>query len=116
MARTDKLYARLDRLEKKMLDMLLIEFEAEFSEYLTRKKSKLHQGKTRVYNEVAELEEVEKEILMLREKLQEPAAGTTLGVLDEYIARARATRDRTTGDLHLRKEFIERFKAIQKPV
>lgn len=86
MSRIQKLYQRLDDLERQFEIRVLAELDraarGEYSRYLARLRSPWFEGRTTRTTEVAELERLTNEVIALKDKLAEPlSSGVTAIVL-----------------------------------
>lgn len=113
MSRTDKLYETLASMESRFLKMVSQEFERSWSSYLRRKDAIFGEGKSWRDARTAELERLEKDIVTLRERLGEPMAESAVAVVQEYVAKRAAAKDRHDGgDAHLRKEALLKLERM----
>jgi hypothetical protein len=117
MGRKENLYKRLDALEGEFAEYLLKELtnvaEGRISWFLSRKVPHLFDGKKWRNQEVADAERAEKEIIELREKLEEPVEGP-MKFLSEYVEKERQLPDRLDGgDKHLAQQLISNVKEWQ---
>ncbi len=98
MARTIKLYAKLDELETEFAGLLLAEFreiaDGRSSRFLDRNIPHLFDGKKWRNAEAGHIERVEHDLRTLREQLGEPIATSSLMYLENFLG--------DTGESHAR--------------
>ena len=85
MSRIQKLYNRLDELERQLEIRILAELDrvacGELSRYFQRRISNLWDGRANRTAEVAKLEHLTHEVIALKEKLEEPISSGVTGIV-----------------------------------
>ena len=106
MSRTSILYDTLDELEREFVSILLKELQSiasgHSSRFFSRKIAYLFEGKFWQDANTLRVEEIEKDIIALREKLAEPLDGGPTGLAEEFAHRRAELPDRHKGgEVHL---------------
>ena len=114
MARTENLYRRLEQLEGEFTLILASEFQqiaaGQSSRFLSRKVPNLSDGKYWRDAETQRAEKMEREILVLREKLGETPHDGPVAVTREFVRRRAESSGRyDRGQTLLAKELLARL-------
>ena len=109
MSRVQKLHRRLRLLEKEFALRLREEFLSRYSMFLLRKYSSFWTKPP--LEETASLERLERQIIALRTKLNEPLAKSPVSVVREFAARAKTlgTPYRRDSRKPLEKEMLAKL-------
>lgn len=122
MSRNKKLFDRLDQLKNDYKKMIVKEFEGilngHYSRYFSRKEDLFEHGpialgKSWQNKETALTEKVEKEILLLSDKLNEPSAKFLCNMIDNFVEERNNLKDRFEGgEEALAREYLNKLTEI----
>lgn len=119
MKRNEKLYLQLNELESKFLKLLYSEFcniaeQGGSSMYLSRKASRLFDGKFYRRDDIDLMESLERKIYQLREKLGETSPGPVIALVNDFLLQDDELKDRFDGGRRaLAKQMLERINGLQ---
>jgi hypothetical protein len=103
-------------LEAQLLGRVLAELEAEargnHSMYFTRKRGHIADGKAYIDAETAEVERLERDVVLLCSKIGGPARSQALELIDEFTRRLESTeKPWTGGQVALAREILSQVKS-----
>ncbi len=121
MSRNEKLFNRLDELKSDYQKMIIQELEGvlkgSHSQYFRRKENLFEYGPKALgkfwqNKETASIEKLEKEILSLADKLNEPSSSDLCHMIDKFIEERAKLSDRFEGgEEALARRYLNKLKS-----